>query len=346
MWATTILFVGTLVLLFTSFFFNVPLHLKPAPGPSDEHGQAGNAAQPTSAAFGSLAVFDRTSKLRELLATESSKSIGGVSPDCTRFGGEHWPAPNAFAVQQVTALADINSKAVIQGLVPLLADSNVTVSSAALMAVVSILRGADSRGNATELKGLLPQSGAIATNLHGATLRNQDFTSLKSTAVLYGADMRLADLSGSNLAGLDMKMVQGQCATFNQSSLAGTNLPMSRLERATFWGASAPGASFRAANLQHTDFGRHDTRDPGSGIPFPTTTSYVPANLENADFGDAQAYDTIFSGARLGGARFRGASIARANFHGAFLEGMAPRVTEEFVRSLGPAVIDACLFDD
>lgn len=299
-------------------------------------------------AFKALAVHDRTSRLRELLAAGSEGPPGSPPSTCSGEQAIRSPAPSAFAVQQVVALAQIDKKSVVEALVPLLGDQNVLVSSGALLALARVL--AVSGTQRDKLVALLPRAEALAgpsaqrLNLLGASLVDQDLTPFAGTNVFYGAEMRAADLSRSRLDEITFKTANLSCVWFVQASVTRATFDMANLEDAIFWGASVSGATFRLAHLRSSDFSTHETVDPPSGLPFRTSTSYPPANLEEADFGDAQLYSTNMSDARIGGARFQGASLSRVDFRGSFLMGMSPGVTEAYIRSLGPAVLDGCIF--
>jgi uncharacterized protein YjbI with pentapeptide repeats len=156
--------------------------------------------------------------------------------------------------------------------------------------------------------------------------------------------MYAADLSRSKVDGITFKTANLTCATFVQTSAANAVFDSADLARAQFWGSSAPSATFLVSHLQDTDFSTHEVVDSRGGLPFRTSTSYPPANLEGANFGDSQAYGTDFSGARLGNARFEGASLSGANFRRSFLLGMTPNVNEAYIRSLRPAVFEGCIF--
>lgn len=309
-------------------------------------------------AFRALEIHDRTSKLRDLLSTDSNPVATSLNAICPAGEwGRNPPkkesiklaaAPNAFAVQQVVALARVDRSSVIEALVPLLRDPNVTVSSGAVVALARIFAGISPGKGRNALLAMIPPASELASgeqpsNFKAATLRDQDLTPLADTDIFYGAEMYGADLSGSKLNGITFKTANLSCAMFVQASAANAIFDMANLARARFWGASAPRASFRHAHLQDTDFSQHEVADPQNGSPFPTTTSYAPANLEGADFGDSQAYGTNFSGARLGGARFEGASLSEADFRGSFVLGMAP-ITEGDIRSTHPAVFEGCIF--
>ena len=308
--------------------------------------QGGNGK--VDGAFKALAVHDRTSKLRELLEAGSGGPSSSPSSTCNGEQVIRSPAPSAFAVQQVVALAQIDKKPVVEALVPLLGDQNTLVSSGALLALARVLTVAGTERD--KLVAFLPRAEALASpgaqrlNLLGASLVDQDLTPFAGTEVFYGADIRAADLSRSRLDGITFKTANLSCAWFVQASIASATFDMANLENAIFWGASAPGATFRLAHLRSTDFSTHETVDPASGLPFRTNSSYPPANLENADFGDAQLYGTNMSEARIGGVRFQGASLSRVDFRGSFLMGMSPGVTEAYLRSLSPAVLDGCIF--
>lgn len=308
------------------------------------HGGTGN----NNTAFNALDVFDRTSRLRELLAAGSEGLSNSPQSSCGGNQALHSPAPTAFAVQQVAALAQIDKKPVLEALIPLLSDQNVVVSSGALLALARVLAAAGTEHD--KLVALLPRAEALAgpgagrLNLRTASMVDQDLTSLAGTDVFYGAEMRAADLSRSRLNGITFKTANLSCVSFAQASVTGATFDMANLEDAIFWGASASGATFRLAHLQGTDFSTHETADPPAALPFQTSTSYPPANLEDADFGDAQLYSTNLFEARIGGARFQGASLSRVNFRGSFLKGMSHGVTEAYVRSLDPAVLDGCIF--
>jgi uncharacterized protein YjbI with pentapeptide repeats len=316
--------------------------------------------EPNESAFRALAIYERTSKLRDLLSTGSAVTATASSAGCApaKWGKisskeetiQRASAPNTFAVQQVLVLARIDKAAVVEALVPLLSDANVTISSAAVVALARILATVTKDSERNGLVALLPGASALASrgqhlNLKGASLREQDLTPLAGTEVFYGAEMYAADLSGSKVDGITFKAAQLKCAQFVQSSAAKTVFDSANLERAQFWGASAPAATFRLAHLRDTDFSQHEVADEPDGLPFQTSTAYVPANLEDADFGASQMYGTNLSGARIGGARFEGASLSAVNFRGAFLIGMAEGVNEAYVRGRRPAVFDGCIFE-
>jgi uncharacterized protein YjbI with pentapeptide repeats len=236
----------------------------------------------------------------------------------------------------------------VQALVPLLSDQNVTVSSAAVLAIAGVIANAESERG--QLLLVLPRAETLALqneqrlNLRGASLVGHDLTTLAGTALFYGAEMRAADMSRCKLDGITFKTANLACTSFVQASLAGTTFDMANLEDAVFWGASAPNATFVMAHLRRTDFSRHTTPDLPRSAVFPTSSSYVPANLEGANFGHSQLYGANMSEARIGGARFHGASVSDVNFHGAFLMGMDQGVTEAYIRESRPALLTGCIF--
>jgi len=302
----------------------------------------------SDSAFKALEVHDRTSRLRDLLATTSGGVSASAPATCQGQEVTRRPGPSAFAVQQAMALAQIDKRSVVEALVPLLGDQNVVVSSGALLTLARVLGASGDERH--QLEALLPKAEGLASpgaqrlNLRGASLVDKDLTPLAGTDVFYGAQMRAADLSRSRLNGITFKTANLSCAWFVQASVAGSNFDMANLADAVFWGASASGATFRLAHLRNTDFSTHHTDDPPSGLPFSTSTKYPPVDLEDADFGDGQLYSTNMSEARIGSARFQGASLSRVDFRGSFLEGMSSGVTEAYIRGLGPAVLDGCVF--
>lgn len=290
----------------------------------------------------SLEILDRTNKIRELLSSESknsSVSIGNYKIDI-------WSAPNNFSIEQIVSLADVAPSQVIKSLIPLLVDKNVTVSSGAVITISNILSKISDSKKRKQLIELIPkvENRNFVINLNGASMQNHDFTPLKETEIFYGAEMNASDFSNCKLDSINFKTSKANYAKFIQSSLSDANFDMAHLEGAMFWGVAAPRASFRLAFLKKTDFSNHTTLDKPTGLPFRTSTSYIPANLEEADFGDGQLYGTNFSGARIGLAKFNGASIANVNFSGSFLIGMARGVTEQYIQSQQPAFTDKCIY--
>jgi uncharacterized protein YjbI with pentapeptide repeats len=298
------------------------------------------------AAFMALEIHDRTSRLRDVLTGGSE--VPSPPASCQGEQLARSPEPSAFAVQQVVSLAQIDKKSVVEALVPLLGDQNSHISSGALLSLARVLETAGTERG--KLVALLPRAEALASpggqrlNLRGASLIDQNLTTFAGTDVFYGAEARAADLSGSRLDGITFKTANLSCASFAQASITGATFDMANLENAVFWGASAARATFLLTRLQGTDFSTHETVDPPSDLPFQTSTKHPPTNLEGADFGDAQMYSTNMSEARIGEARFHGASLSRVDFRGAFLMGMSPGVSEAYIRGLGPAVLDGCIF--
>lgn len=290
----------------------------------------------------SLELIDRTAKIHDWLSKGSKKETDTIQNNIVKTV---WSKPNEFSIQQIIELSEINPKKVLTSLVALLSDRNVTVSSGALVAISRILAHTDNDLKKKDLLSLIPDAANMKakTNLLGASLQKQDLRPLNKTDIFYGADIRFANFSKSKLDSITFKTANSKYTNFYYASLDNVIFDMVEFEGVNFSGANASNASFIMSFFRMCNLGTNETenyRDNSLRI----TSSSRPANFEDANFDNAQFYDTDFSEARIGGAKFNGTIFSNVNLTGAYLKGMSPEVTKEYMYSSGVAVINDCVF--
>lgn len=97
------------------------------------------------------------------------------------------------------------------------------------------------------------------------------------------------DLSGANLAGLDLSKAQLWNANLKDSNLVGTKLRKS----------DCRGVNLQGSNLTEADFSESDLRNSNFSTANLTKTNLTKANLIGVNFTQAQAYDANFTEANL-----------------------------------------------
>ena len=109
------------------------------------------------------------------------------------------------------------------------------------------------------------------------------------------ADLRKMNLTGFDLAALDLWGVNLSHANLEEASLADSKLNRANLEGANLEFSTAPSASFREANLQG-------------------------ANLQHSDCSEADFRDADLRGAKLQGATLEDALLEGADLRGAYVD--------------------------
>jgi Pentapeptide repeats (8 copies) len=128
---------------------------------------------------------------------------------------------------------------------------------------------------------------------------------IEADAVLSGANLRDADLSGANLSGADLRdaVLSGanlSGADLRDADLSGANLSGANLRDADLSGANLRDAVLSGANLSGADLRDAVLRD----------AVLRDADLSGADLRDADLRDADLSGANLSGADLRGANLS------------------------------------
>lgn len=120
--------------------------------------------------------------------------------------------------------------------------------------------------------------------------------------------LRNVDLSGSNLAGADLRYVDFEGSVFNGANLAKADLRHSNLEKTGFTGATLAGADIRQANLSFADLRGADLRNVNAAIvdvddSIWGVTGSMGADLRDADLRGADLRGTFdMTGVKLDGA--------------------------------------------
>jgi len=158
-----------------------------------------------------LISFEQTSNFRELLFQPPFDSLGNTLNIFEGRPGliKNWPQPNSSNVYQLSQFGKIEPETVLPALRTLLGDRHTSISSSALLSLYELaiqydLGGLDFRG----------------TNLHKSTLNN---------AVLQGANLSYASISGSNLTSTFLNFV-----IFDYADLSLSNLSNSEIAKSSF----------------------------------------------------------------------------------------------------------------
>lgn len=159
--------------------------------------------------------------------------------------------------------------------------------------------------------GLAPQPGLAVlykdltmAYLHGADLRNADFTStILSNADLTQANLTHAKLEGTRLAGAD----------FSGAQIRGANFSNSISEAITF-AQLASTASYQERDLSRINLSRTSLLSANFSNINLTEAKFLGAAFRNTSFRQATLVGANFEGADLTGADLTGADVRRASF--------------------------------
>lgn len=172
----------------------------------------------------------------------------------------------------------------------------------------------------------LRQANLVRVDLHGQRLRFARFEG----AILYGADLRDADLFYAHFTGSDLRDVNAEGAQLNMARMRGARLSGANLTRAQLrqsWLAKADlanarlvGADLSGAHLDHADFHEALLEGANLGWALLTEADLRSAHLAGADLRSAHLERALLDTADLRGARLEGAWCDEATFFGAHLE--------------------------
>lgn len=116
--------------------------------------------------------------------------------------------------------------------------------------------------------------------------------------LLYGLNLRKADLAGIDLSG--SRLMQ---ADFTEANLKGANLSGCELTRASFHFANLESANLDKARLSFSDFRRCNLENASMKGAFAAKSNFERAFLKNTDLSDATIAGALFEGANLEGAK-------------------------------------------
>lgn len=180
-------------------------------------------------------------------------------------------------------------------------------------------------------------------------LSNQDMSGDDLSGLdLSGANLSQADLSGANLHGVKLVGADLTEADLTKADLTGTWIMKANFNRAKLHGATfqrvitsegmdnqrETAASFVGADLSDTYATVHFSYDDMRGANFTGThmsvvianqsmgmlrSEFKAANLDGANFTNAELGHITFEFAKLNDANFRGADLTHADFSGAYL---------------------------
>ncbi|GBC61794.1 hypothetical protein DENIS_2756 [Desulfonema ishimotonii] len=125
-----------------------------------------------------------------------------------------------------------------------------------------------------------------------------------------------ADLSKTDLSGIEIPEANLVLASFLEANLSGANLLLADLSQATLTGANLSGAELSGADLLLADFSGADLAGADLSV-----ADLSGANLSRACLAAASLPQTDFSGADLSEANLLGADLSGANLSGANLSG-------------------------
>ena len=181
-------------------------------------------------------------------------------------------------------------------------------------------------------------------DLSGKDMSGEDLSGLD----LSGANLSRANLSGANLHGVKLVGTDLTEADLTKADLTGTWIMKANFNRAKLHGATLQvvitsegmdnqretAASFVGADLSDTHATVHFSYDDMRGANFTDThmsvvianqsmgmlrSEFKAANLDGANFTNAELGHITFEFARLNDANFRGADLTHADFSGAYL---------------------------
>jgi uncharacterized protein YjbI with pentapeptide repeats len=268
--------------------------------------------------------------------TDSIRSIlekGSIHRDTTLFSTTVpvWSPPNNQSIKFLDSLATISPINILHSLIILLSDTNVTVSSGALISLSNILEKTIAPAEKQKYIELINQH-QWKVNLSGASLQHQDFRILYSTTIFTNSNLSYADFSYCRFDSVSFQKAIAINTNFSHSNLSYSNFEGARLDSSLFIQVQSSYTSYKSASLMAVDFSNILKNDS------------VCSNLEKANFADAQIDGANFSCTRIGGANFNRAFLSRTSFLGAYLYEVNQDSVEAYIRSQKPTSISDCIF--